>query len=132
DGRRAKTGKTIGEATMKRRIGIILLAVLVFGAITFFTLAPGVVENSANKVAPTELKVSAHAEALHKTLDVADMHADSLLWKRDLLKRSDRGQVDLPRLQAGHYALQVFSSVTKAPRNQNYDGNSGDTDKVTA
>ncbi|OJU20166.1 MULTISPECIES: dipeptidase [unclassified Sphingomonas] len=117
---------------MKRRIGIILLAVLVFGAITFFTLAPGVVENSANKVAPTELKVSAHAEALHKTLDVADMHADSLLWKRDLLKRSDRGQVDLPRLQAGHYALQVFSSVTKAPRNQNYDGNSGDTDKVTA
>src|SRR5436309_3189961 len=100
DGRRAKTGKTIGEATMKRRIGIILLAVLVFGAITFFTLAPGVVENSANKVAPTELKVSAHAEALHKTLDVADMHADSLLWKRDLLKRSDRGQVDLPRLQA--------------------------------
>ncbi|MCW6534034.1 dipeptidase [Sphingomonas lycopersici] len=117
---------------MKRRIGIILLAVLLLGAIAFFTFAPGVVENSANKVAPTELKVRARAEALHKTLDVADMHADSLLWKRDLLKRSDRGQVDLPRLQAGHYALQVFSSVTKAPRNQNYDGNSGDTDKVTA
>lgn len=117
---------------MKRRIGIILLALLLLGAIAFFTFAPGVVENSANKVAPTELKVSARAEALHKTLDVADMHADSLLWKRDLLKRSDRGQVDLPRLQAGHYALQVFSSVTKAPRNQNYDGNSGDTDKITA
>lgn len=117
---------------MKRRIGIIVLAVLTLSVIAFFMFVPGVVENSVNKVAPGDDKVSAHAEALQKTLDVADMHADSLLWKRDLLKRSDRGQVDLPRLQAGHYALQVFSSVTKAPRNQNYDGNSGDTDKVTA
>jgi microsomal dipeptidase-like Zn-dependent dipeptidase len=59
------------------------------------------------------------------------MHADSLLWKRDLLTRSTRGMVDLPRLQAGRYALQVFSSVTKTPKGQNYDANSGDTDNIT-
>ncbi|PTS77296.1 peptidase M19, partial [Sphingomonas sp. HMWF008] len=30
------------------------------------------------------------------------------------------------------YALQVFSSVTKTPKGQNYDANSGDTDNITA
>jgi microsomal dipeptidase-like Zn-dependent dipeptidase len=108
-----------------------ILALLVIAAVLFFVFAPGMVEKSMNKVHPVALKVTPRALALQKTLDVADMHADSLLWKRDLLIRSDRGQVDLPRLQAGHYALQVFSSVTKTPKNQNYDANSGDTDNIT-
>jgi len=108
-----------------------ILALLGIAAILFFILAPGMVEKSMNKVQPVALKVTSRALDLQKTLDVADMHADSLLWKRDLLTRSDRGQVDLPRLQAGHYALQVFSSVTKTPKNQNYDANSGDTDNIT-
>jgi len=108
-----------------------ILALLVIAAILFFILAPGMVEKSMNKVQPVALKITPRALALQKTLDVADMHADSLLWKRDLLTRSDRGQVDLPRLQAGHYALQVFSSVTKTPKHQNYDANSGDTDNIT-
>lgn len=107
-------------------IGLILIA-----AIAFFAFAPGIVENQQNKVRPVAFTISPRAAALQKTLDVADMHADSLLWKRDLLTRSTRGQVDLPRLQDGHYALQVFSSVTKTPKGQNYDGNSGDTDNIT-
>lgn len=117
---------------MARRTGIAALALLVVGAIAFFIFAPGMIERSMNKVVPVPLKISPRAEVLQRTLDVADMHADTLLWKRDLLRRSDRGQVDLPRLEAGHYALQVFSSVTKTPRHQNYDGNSGDTDNITA
>ncbi len=116
---------------MARKAGIIISIALVLCVAAFFLFAPGIVEKSMNRVVPVPMKISPRAEALQKTLDVADMHADSLLWKRDLLKRSDRGQVDLPRLQAGHYALQVFSSVTKTPRNQNYDGNSGDTDNIT-
>jgi microsomal dipeptidase-like Zn-dependent dipeptidase len=108
-----------------------ILALLAVAAILFFVLAPAIVEKSMNKVQPVALRITPRALALQKTLDVADMHADSLLWKRDLLARSDRGQVDLPRLQAGHYALQVFSSVTKTPKNQNYDANSGDTDNIT-
>lgn len=108
-----------------------ILALLTVAAILFFLLAPGMVEKLMNKVQPVALKITPRALALQKTLDVADMHADSLLWKRDLLVRSDRGQVDLPRLQAGHYALQVFSSVTKTPKHQNYDANSGDTDNIT-
>lgn len=108
-----------------------ILALLAIAAIIFFVLAPAMVEKSMNKVQPVALKITPRALALQKTLDVADMHADSLLWKRDLLARSDRGQVDLPRLQAGHYALQVFSSVTKTPKHQNYDANSGDTDNIS-
>jgi microsomal dipeptidase-like Zn-dependent dipeptidase len=108
-----------------------IMALLIIAAILFFILAPGMVEKSMNKVQPVALRITPRALALQKTLDVADMHADSLLWKRDLLARSDRGQVDLPRLQAGHYALQVFSSVTKTPKHQNYDANSGDTDNIT-
>ncbi|MGN6818707.1 MAG: dipeptidase [Sphingomonas sp.] len=108
-----------------------IAALIVIAVILFFLLAPGIVEKSMNKVDPVALKVTPRALALQKTLDVADMHADTLLWKRDLLNRSDRGQVDLPRLQAGHYALQVFSSVTKTPKNQNYDANSGDSDQIT-
>jgi microsomal dipeptidase-like Zn-dependent dipeptidase len=48
------------------------------------------------------------------------------------LVRANRGQVDVPRLIAGNYALQVFSSVTKTPKGQNYDANGGDSDNITA
>jgi microsomal dipeptidase-like Zn-dependent dipeptidase len=38
--------------------------------------------------------------------------------------------VDLPRLQEGKVALQVFSVVTKTPRDMNYDKNTGETDNI--
>jgi membrane dipeptidase len=53
------------------------------------------------------------------------------MWKRNLLDPANRGHQDLPRLQAGNVTLQVFSSVTKTPRGQNYDSNSGDSDNIT-
>jgi microsomal dipeptidase-like Zn-dependent dipeptidase len=59
------------------------------------------------------------------------MHADTLMWKRDLLARGDRGHVDLPRLTDGHVALQILSSVSKTPKNQNYDANGADSDNIT-
>jgi microsomal dipeptidase-like Zn-dependent dipeptidase len=92
---------------------------------------PAAIERGQNRIVPVPLEITDAARALHVTLDVADMHADSLLWKRDILERSDRGHVDLPRLIEGHYALQVFSSVTKSPAGQNFDSNSADTDTVT-
>lgn len=107
-------------------------ALLILAAIAFFVLAPAIVENSMNKVEPVTLKITPRARALHATLQIADMHADTLLWKRSLLDRSSRGQVDLPRLLEGNYALQVFSSVTKTPKGQNYDANPSDTDNITS
>ena len=43
-------------------------------------------------------RASDRARALHAELWVADLHADSLLWGRDLLRRGSQGQVDVPRL----------------------------------
>jgi membrane dipeptidase len=106
-------------------------AALIIAAAGFFAIIPGKIEQSQNRVVPVPLGITPAAQALQATLDVADMHADSLLWKRDLLERSDRGHVDLPRLIEGRYALQVFSSVTKSPKGQNYDSNGADTDTIT-
>ena len=107
-------------------------AALAVAAIGFFGVAPGYLEASMNRVDGKELiKVSPEAEALHQSLLIVDLHSDTLMWKRNLLDPANRGHQDLPRLQAGNVALQVFSSVTKTPRGQNYDSNSGDTDNIT-
>jgi membrane dipeptidase len=108
----------------------VVVAALIIVAIGYFTIIPGQIDRSQNKVVPVALNITPAAQALQSTLDVADMHADSLLWKRDLLARSDRGHIDLPRLSEGHYALQVFSSVTKSPKGQNYDSNGADSDTI--
>lgn len=53
------------------------------------------------------------AKALHARLLVADMHADTLLWGRDLLTRASWGHVDVPRLVEGNVALQGFTVITE-------------------
>jgi microsomal dipeptidase-like Zn-dependent dipeptidase len=113
-------------------IGFALAVIVpIAGAARFFTITPGQIERSQNRVVPVPLGITPAAQTLQATLDVADMHADSLLWKRDLLERSDIGHIDLPRLIEGHYALQVFSSVTKSPKGQNCDSNDADSDTIT-
>jgi membrane dipeptidase len=110
----------------------VVAAALTIIAAGFFAITPGKIEQSQNRVVPVQLGITPAAQKLQATLDVADLHADSLLWKRDLLERSNRGHVDLPRLIEGRYALQVFSSVTKSPKGQNYDSNSADSDTITS
>jgi microsomal dipeptidase-like Zn-dependent dipeptidase len=101
-------------------------------AIGFFGIAPGYVEGAMNQIDGKPLiAVSDEAKALHKTLNIVDLHSDTLMWNRDLNESASRGHMDLPRLQEGNVALQLFSSVTKTPKNQNYDGNGADTDNIT-
>ena len=109
------------------RIGILIA----FALSLFLWFGPGLIEGGMNKVEAVKATASPRALALHKTLNIADIHVDTLMWQRDLLERSNRGHVDLPRLQTGNVALQVFSSVTKTPKGQNYDANPGDTDNIT-
>jgi membrane dipeptidase len=110
----------------------VIVAVVAGGATHFFMTAPDHIERGQNRIVPVPLNITPAAAALQKTLDVADMHVDSLLWKRNILERSDRGHVDLPRLIEGQYALQVFSSVTKSPAGQNFNSNNADTDAITS
>lgn len=101
-------------------------------ALGFFGFAPGYVEGAMNQIDGKPLiVVSDEAKALHKTLNIVDLHSDTLMWNRDLNDSASRGHMDLPRLQEGNVALQLFSSVTKTPKNQNYDGNGADTDNIT-
>ena len=79
-------------------------------------LRSGVVERFQNKVLqPGPYPVSAEADALQRTLLVADLHTDSLLWGRNLLDRSSRGHVDIPRLLEGNASLVgVYGGVHRA------------------
>ncbi|MEI6666526.1 MAG: dipeptidase [Acidobacteriota bacterium] len=76
-------------------------------------------------------QASSRAQRLHASLFVSDLHADSLLWSRDLATRSDWGHVDVPRLIAGGVALQAFTVVTQVPYGQNIESNPGDRDELT-
>ena len=44
---------------------------------------------------------------------LADAHADSLMWNRDLNQLSNKGHVDFPRLVKAGVRLQCFTVVTQ-------------------
>jgi microsomal dipeptidase-like Zn-dependent dipeptidase len=96
----------------------------------FFFVVPGVVERSLNhtRVRPPYAP-SARARELQRRLVVADLHADSLLWGRDLLGRG-RGHVDIPRLIDAGVAIQAFIVVSKSPRGLNLERNDDRSDNV--
>lgn len=117
---------------MKRKLAWGALALLALAAAAFFALAPGIIERGMNRIDGKPLiPVSDEARALHETLTIVDLHSDTLLWDRDLLDRAERGHEDVPRMIDGNLALQVFSSVTKTPKGQNYEANSAETDNIT-
>jgi membrane dipeptidase len=68
---------------------------------------------------------------LHRSLTVVDLHADSLLWGRDLRRRAGYGHVDVPRLVEGGIALVGLAASTKVPRRVNLERNDDATDNVT-
>ena len=113
----------------KRLIAVLVLALV--GLAVFFNV-PSLVDRRMNTVELAQpYAASARAQALHNQLFIADLHDDALLWSRDLLTRYEYGHSDLPRLQAGRVGLQVFSTVTKTPKNMNFDRNASDTDNIT-
>ncbi|MFJ1292062.1 dipeptidase [Paracoccus yeei] len=117
-----------------QRLVLTLLALALAAAVLVAVLGPAWIERRLNPVtdAGDKVAVSARAQALHDSLVIADWHSDALLWDRDLLKRADRGHTDVPRLAEGNVAVQVFTTVTKSPRGQNYDHNSAEApDNIT-
>jgi membrane dipeptidase len=76
-------------------------------------------------------EVSERAREVHARATVVDLHADPLLWGRDLLVRGTRGHVDVPRLVEGNVAVTVFGVATKSPRHLNIDRNDDRSDDIT-
>jgi len=112
-----------------KRLRWLLLLVIIPAAV--FLALPGLVERHFNHTLHSPpYQVSAQAEALHRKLIVADLHADSLLWGRNLLRRSSRGHIDLPRLADGNVGIQAFTVVTTSPRGLNIYKNSDSTDMI--
>ncbi|HXU85458.1 MAG TPA: membrane dipeptidase [Verrucomicrobiae bacterium] len=112
----AAAGLTIGGPVLRRAAGTRLSART---------------ERRLNRVAdPGPYLVSPAAADLHERLTIVDLHADSLLWGRDLLIRASRGHIDIPRMVEGNLALQVFSASTHVPRHLNYERNDDSTDDI--
>ena len=106
-------------------------AVLIVLILAFFLAVPPLVESALNRVSASAASVaSAKAQELHHSLRIVDLHADSLLWGRDLLKRGGRGEVDVPRRIEGNVTLQVFTAVTKSPWGLNYERNDANSDTI--
>ncbi|HEX8474213.1 MAG TPA: dipeptidase [Pyrinomonadaceae bacterium] len=114
----------------KHLIGLALTAAV--GALVFFFILPPFVESRFNAVLhPPPYVASEQARNLHRRILIADLHADSLLWNRDLLARGSCGHVDVPRLVEGNVALQAFTVVTKSPRDANIERNDDKSDNIT-
>jgi membrane dipeptidase len=122
------------ETNMKKKILITLAVMLLVLMGAFFFVLPAQLEKRVNvSLSPPPYLASERAVELHKKLLVSDMHADSLLWDRDLLARGTRGHVDVPRLIDGNVALQSFTVVTKTPYiwKMNIERNDDTTDNIT-
>ncbi len=109
-----------------------LLSLFLMAVVGFFTFLPSRVDSGKNRVEfRPPYPVTGEITRLHQDLAIVDLHADTLLWNRDILKRSEWGHVDLPRLVEGNVLLQVFSVVTKTPRNLNLISNDDKSDSIT-
>ena len=117
---------------LKILFGLILLLITCVASYVLSVVVP-LQDAKMNAVKPHEAyTVSNTAKTLHADLLIADLHSDSLLWRRNPEKRWSRGHVDLPRLREGGVDIQVFSAVTKSPRGLNFDGNDADApDDIT-
>ena len=115
---------------------------ILIGLVSFFFVLvlsgriflPAILDKEMNPVSHhLPFIVSDKARELHKTLIIGDWHSDSALWNRDLSKTYDYGHEDIPRMQTGNIALQMFTTVTKSPAGQNYNSNeTAARDNITA
>jgi len=119
---------------MKRKIFIAFIVLILLLVTAFFFVVPSQLEKRLNvSLNSPPYLASERAVELHKKLLVADLHADSLLWDRDLMQSASRGHVDIPRLISGNVALQAFTVVTKTPYvwKMNIERNDDSSDNIT-
>ena len=118
---------------LRRRLIAFLGTVCVAGLVlsVFFFYIPRDQDAKRNTVSTQPSGISQPALTFHNSLFIADLHADSLLWSRNLKNRHAYGHLDVPRMLEGNISLQVFSVVTKTPRYLNLYANDDRTDNIT-
>lgn len=115
-----------------KKVALALLGLIAVAIVAFLIFGPAWFEKQTNMIDGKPLpEISAEAQRLHDSLMIVDLHGDTLLWQRKITDPVAYGHIDLRRMQQGNVGLQIFSSVTKTPRGQNYDSNSADTDNIT-
>jgi microsomal dipeptidase-like Zn-dependent dipeptidase len=114
--------------SLRRKLGLGAAALLGFFFLGAAPLLDWIANGATGEHPPAP---SARALDLHRSLWVADLHADSLMWNRALEERHGRGRVDVPRLIEGGVALQAFTIVSKTPWGMNVSSNSDSSDMLT-
>ncbi len=113
------------------RILVAVFALLLIVVVLAFMILPSYFAKKLNqRMGVQSLPVSSAVGALHQELFIVDLHADPLLWHRDLTQRANHGHIDLPRLREGNVALQVFGVVTKVPSTLSYERNDDRSDLI--
>ncbi len=113
---------------MLQNAKIIVIAIVCFWFVGCASMADRLI-NGTRITPPYDANPT--AKRLHQSLLITDLHADTMLWDRNLLKRGSYGHVDLPRLQEGNVGIQVFSVVTQVPLFLKLDNNKDKPDAVT-
>ncbi len=108
-----------------------LVALCTAFIIILFAMGPALVAKRFNPTVSRAFQPIAPAsQALHQSLTIADLHADSLLWGRNLAQSASYGHVDIPRIIQGNVALQNFTVVTQVPTPLKLEGNTGSSDNI--
>ena len=81
--------------------------------------------------ASMKFALSGEAADVHSKLRVANLHADTMIWRKNLNRRSRVGSFDFPRMWDGNGALQLFLSVTEIPRRTEDDNIDDYSDRLT-
>ena len=97
----------MGSRLHRRRASLFVLAAVLVIFSLFFVWDP---EPSFRPSATIE--VSDEALRIHREALVVDLHADSLLWPRDLTLDAQGGHVDFPRMRRGGLDAVGFTNAT--------------------
>lgn len=116
---------------MKRAL-LVAGSTLALLAVVVWSFGATIVDRVANRaLSDPPYTANEAATELYRDLFTVDLHADPLLWDRDLTERLSYGAIDLPRLIEGNVAIQAFFIVSKSPWTQNIDRTPADSDAIT-
>lgn len=119
--------------TTGKKVGLGVLAALIITYTAARIIVPPMLEKSINlRLDYSDQQPSSATMALQDSMTIMDWHSDSLLWDRDILKHSDYGHTDIPRMQAAGFDLMMMTAVTKSPSGLNIEENTADSDDITA